>query len=559
MNQGSRAIPQAMAGMPGARLPAGKQWMALNALSDLNSQIAEHPDFYSLLNLLLLTLCGQYTVANAFAVIRNPRTTEEPPILFATGQFEKSRGLASSDFLAHFRDYFDRTDAPYWNTEVSDDGCPYQVRQDLIAHEVRLVVPLRRDGQLMGLLGLGRRPQRDQFTDSETELLLLLVNAVSPFMATLSREYFDLFNSVHQGVMVFDTEGCLMRINANAMRTIGELSTQPADVSTAYGTPLAQVFDDPTFSGWARELTRVDSNPRGHIVNGLIAKSPAGERVYSARVSTINLKDDGSCDLLIVLEDVTKQVQHEQHLYELQRLAEQGVMVSSISHELNNHMGLIVGGLELIETLVERGMLDKASTKIEKLLKHLSQVTRYTAGLTDRSRIECKKDSEQLNDVVSDILSFVKVQRKFKHLTLDVQLAPALPMLYIDRDQISQLLLNLLYNASDAIEEAKREAGHIEVETVAEDGFVRLTVRDNGVGIPEEVRNKLFQQRLTTKAKGHGFGLIMCSKIAKDHKAEVKIDSEPGKGTSFEFRFPITIAEANQAHTDADSASPCTN
>lgn len=544
--------------MPGARLPAGKQWMALNALSDLNSQIAEHPDFYSLLNLLLLTLCGQYTVANAFAVIRNPRSTEEPPILFATGEFENCQELASPALLAYFAEFFDRTDEAFWNTETSAEGSPYRVKQDLTAHEVKLVVPIRRDGQLMGILGLGRRPQKDQFSEAETELLLLFVNAVAPFMATLSREYFDLFNSVHQGVMVFDTEGLLKRINASALRTIAELSTQRKVIYTDYGNRLETVFSDPTFNGWAHELTRFDSNPRGHMVSGLIAKSPAGEHVYSARVSTINLKDDGSCDQLVVLEDVTKQVQHEQHLYELQKLAEQGIMVSSISHELNNQIGLIVGGLELIESMIDRGMIDQAKPKIAKLLTHLSQVTRYTAGLTDQSKMECEKGSEQLNDVVSDILSFVKVQRRFKHLTLDVNLASKLPMLEIDRDQISQLLLNLLYNASDAIEEAGRDEGHIQVETVLEESHVRLSVRDNGVGIPEEVRAKLFQQRLTTKAKGHGFGLIMCSKIAKDHKAEVKIESESGEGTTFEFRFPIDAAEMNQTETTADSSSPCT-
>jgi len=109
----------------------------------------------------------------------------------------------------------------------------------------------------------------------------------------------------------------------------------------------------------------------------------------------------------------------------------------------------------------------------------------------------------------------------------------------MDTDQISQLLLNLLNNAADAIEEGEKDEGRILVKTVKEGNIVNLSVSDNGVGIEPDIKDKLFKTHLTTKINRHGYGLVTCAVISENHDAYVEIDSEPGQGATFSIRLPI--------------------
>jgi two-component system sporulation sensor kinase A len=148
-----------------------------------------------------------------------------------------------------------------------------------------------------------------------------------------------------------------------------------------------------------------------------------------------------------------------------------------------------------------------------------------------------RKTRTNLNSVISDLLPFIKVQRKFKRVRLEVNLDPDLPELEIDSDQIAQLLLNLLYNAADAVDDSAAGDAWIRITTERKDSQVCLTVADNGSGMPEEVCTKLFRERITTKETGHGFGLVMCAKTIKDHEADVEVVSEVGQGATFAIRF----------------------
>jgi signal transduction histidine kinase len=108
----------------------------------------------------------------------------------------------------------------------------------------------------------------------------------------------------------------------------------------------------------------------------------------------------------------------------------------------------------------------------------------------------------------------------------------------MDRDQIAQLLLNLLNNAGDAISATAREGGRIAVATTVTPASISLIIGDNGAGMPPEIRDKLFKSQLTTKSGGHGYGLITCARIIAGHKGTVDVESEPGDGTRIAVHFP---------------------
>ena len=216
-------------------------------------------------------------------------------------------------------------------------------------------------------------------------------------------------------------------------------------------------------------------------------------------------------------------------------------MASSIAHELNNFLGLVLGGVELAERAVQKNDLKRLAGTLEKLKLTVAKMERFTSGLMDYSRLNTSKALRDLNGVITDVLSFVSVQKKFSDITITTQLDKSIPKTDMDDQQIAQLLLNLLNNAADAIKEAHRPTGKILVRTFSANEMLHFSISDNGVGIAPELKEKLFRSHFTTKEKGHGYGLVTVGNIITNHAATVQIDSEVGKGTTFTFQFPAHI------------------
>jgi signal transduction histidine kinase len=139
-----------------------------------------------------------------------------------------------------------------------------------------------------------------------------------------------------------------------------------------------------------------------------------------------------------------------------------------------------------------------------------------------------------------------------KELTLDYQIAPDLPDVWVDSDRIAQVLTNLLSNAI----KFSSTGGRIEVRVESLDGSVRVSVRDHGTGIAPEDLGKLFRKfsqidsSLTRRAGGAGLGLVICKGIVEQHGGSIWVDSTPGLGSAFHFTLP----PAGRLATSANAA-----
>jgi signal transduction histidine kinase len=233
-------------------------------------------------------------------------------------------------------------------------------------------------------------------------------------------------------------------------------------------------------------------------------------------------------------------------MFELERFADKGVMASTIAHELNNFLSLILGGVEIALINMERGKTEKVSDTLEKLRDNVTKMERFTAGLTDYTRLDTKKAPADLNLVITDVLSFVEVHRRFTKIRLTRELQPDMPVFDLDKDQIAQLLLNVLNNAADAIREGRPETPRITLKTFSDAERAGFLVSDNGAGVAPEIKERLFKAHLTTKENGHGYGLVTCARIIENHQGQVEIDSTPGQGATFRFSFPIVSQAAEQ-------------
>lgn len=413
---------------------------------------------------------------------------------------------------------------------------------------VALVCPLSHNEEFFGIIGLGERVTKKPYDKEDLELLTTIINTITPFMAishlfweiaSLNAWYLEMLNSVNQGVFVFDMDSRLKKINSAGLAILQTFRPQISDADSLYQAPPELVFPYTVFGSWAKQFAQATSAKLSPFTGSMYVGTEKAERIYNVHLSRTAGNAGIGTDLIITLDDITAQKESEQHILELQKLADQGLLVSTISHELRNYLELILGGVEIAQMSLKKSDSDKAQATLDKLKENVAKMEQFTSGLTSYVTLKSCKQFTDLNAIITDVLSSVSTQERFKHITITHQPDPDLPSFLFDTDQVTQLLLNFLNNASDAIRESGKEDGKITIRTLYDKDDAVLIVSDNGTGIKSEVKEKLFQSRLTTKEKGHGFGLVACNRIIEEHGGRIETETQLGRGTTFTIRFPI--------------------
>jgi signal transduction histidine kinase len=155
-----------------------------------------------------------------------------------------------------------------------------------------------------------------------------------------------------------------------------------------------------------------------------------------------------------------------------------------------------------------------------------------------------------INQLVENTVAFLKPQNKFDNIEITTTLSPHLSLVEIDVAQIQQLLVNLLYNAAEALQDRPGQKKIGITTSVAGEGSaksVQIEIRDNGPGVAEDKKEQLFTKRFTTKRKGHGIGLITCRKIVEAHNGRIAYRKE--EGATFSFNVPIKRQETTDSST----------
>jgi len=242
-------------------------------------------------------------------------------------------------------------------------------------------------------------------------------------------------------------------------------------------------------------------------------------------------------DLERRVERRTRELQETQRQYlHAEKLAAIGRLSASIAHEFNNPLqGImsILNGLKKRAILEEedRELLNAAideSKRIKDLISSLREFNRPSSG---------RKVMVDVEKSIDSILLLQKSDFRSKRITVVLNYAERLPQIMAVQDQIKQVFLNLLANAADA---CPPSGGVITISTRKEDQGVAVAISDNGIGIRPEQMDLLFQPFYTTKpeVKGTGLGLSICYGIVQHHQGEIRVDSQPGKGSTFTVLLP---------------------
>jgi PAS domain S-box-containing protein len=267
---------------------------------------------------------------------------------------------------------------------------------------------------------------------------------------------------------------------------------------------------------------------------------------------------DGDLRWVLIARDVTERVRAEQERRQLeaqvqqsQKLESLGVLAGGIAHDFNNLLTSILGYADLAGRELERDSTARASVEqIRQAAQRAADLTRQLLAYAGRGRIAM--ESLDLSRLVESMVQLLKISVS-KKAALEWSLAPALPPVHGDSGRISQVVLNLITNASDSLEE---KGGSIRISTgvanvdraylsrayvrdeLPEGRYVYVEVHDTGVGMNEETKTRIFDPFFTTKFRGRGLGLAAVLGIVRAHGAAIVVESEPGRGSTFRVLFP---------------------
>ncbi|MEJ5361811.1 MAG: PAS domain S-box protein [Spirochaetota bacterium] len=350
--------------------------------------------------------------------------------------------------------------------------------------------------------------------------------------------------SIGDGVIATDTDGRVVIINETAQQLTGYLQSEAIDkhlseifviVHELSDKPLENPVDKVLSTGHVYELSN-------HTV--LVAKDGT-RRVIADSAAPIKDKAGNILGVVLVFRDMTEKLQLIEQIQRAQKLESIGLLAGGIAHDFNNILEGVFGYIGLASAYVSDStvseMLANALKSIQRAKGLTGQLLTFSKGGQPVKKVQ--SIIPLLQDTVQFAISGSNVKALF-HIDDNLDNAE------IDYNQISQVIQNIVINAVQAMPMGGTitiGAGNISFadgeHPLLQGDYIRVTIADQGVGIPKEVLPKIFDPFFTTKSLGQGLGLATSYSIIARHQGTIEVESEPGKGTTFYIYIPATKKE----------------
>lgn len=239
----------------------------------------------------------------------------------------------------------------------------------------------------------------------------------------------------------------------------------------------------------------------------------------------------------------------ERKLSDLSRFSTVMELSSVLAHELNQPLAAIVNYMEAgREELKKTGtpVSEKADEMMEKALKQANRATGIFHNLRNLgAQGDTKLAEEDINEILTEVSSISLAEARTAKIEMHVNLGAGLPKLHINKIQIQQVILNLLRNGIEAMAEC--DVRELSVATfMGKEGFVDVTVTDTGPGLSHEIKDRLFEPFVSTKASGMGLGLAICHTIMESHGGKLIAAPNPKGGAIFHMALPFTLSSGDE-------------
>jgi PAS domain S-box-containing protein len=342
-------------------------------------------------------------------------------------------------------------------------------------------------------------------------------------------------------ITILAADGRIEHANQSFCRMVGR---SPREL---VGTPASDLLAAQSRSQMAVVLE--EAQTAGVWRGTLVRERPGGATALVAS-AVVGLSDgDGAVRHLVSVErDVTGETRLREQLIHSERLAAVGQLVAGVAHELNNPLQTVVGFSELLlaaeprdQTRADLELVHAEAFRAAKIVRNLLSFARRSPD---------RRETMQINDLVSGTLALKEYELRASGVQVETQYAGGLPSVHVNREEIQQVLLNLILNAEQALR-AGGGTGRLEVRTVAAGDGIAVEIQDDGPGVPQALAGQIFEPFFSTKevGQGTGLGLSIGLGIAESHGGTLVL-VPTDRGACFRLSLPGADRAAAAAPAD---------
>ncbi len=350
----------------------------------------------------------------------------------------------------------------------------------------------------------------------------------------LSEEWELTFNAVTDAIFTADRNFTILRANAATAKLLGFSSPEELIglkcYSLLHGTEKPPVYCP---------FNRMDLTKKPVIEE---IEEPYLKRTLSIGLFPVFDEHGEIISFVHSVRDVTEEKELRERLFQAQKLASLGELISGIAHELNNPLSSVLAHAQLLN--MDPSMPERARESLRWIEEEARRAANIVQNLLDFARKRPpRKELVDVNELVRKTLALRAYEMRVENIEVKTEFA-SLPLTSADPQQLQQVFLNIIVNAEQAMYEAHR-GGTLTVRTsLTPENFIRIEFCDDGPGIPKEHMSRIFDPFFTTKEKGTGMGLAIAYNLVKEHGGRIWArNNTPEPGVTFFVEIPVEVGE----------------
>jgi len=357
---------------------------------------------------------------------------------------------------------------------------------------------------------------------------------VEEVFSALKENLDQILGNLQDGILLFTGDGRAVLVSESARRFLS------IERETMLGLHAHEIFDRSTVLG----SVLCDAFDAGMTVIQEEILTENGRRIQASLDFIFDDNTSQGLGALVTLHDLESAEAIESELELSRRLAAIGRLTSGVGHEVKNPINAIVVHLELLKSKLSQAGAP-ATRHLEIIESEIHRLDRVVQLLVDFSRpVELQLHEMDLREVIGGVLALSSAELSTHNVTLVNQMPDHPLLVNIDSDLIKQAALNVIQNGAQAMP----NGGRLRVVLEEERKFALLRIADQGSGIPDDIREKIFDLYFTTKTGGSGIGLAMTYRILQLHYGSIDVQSKPERGTEFLLRIPLAATERGRRH-----------
>ena len=354
-----------------------------------------------------------------------------------------------------------------------------------------------------------------------------------------TREYLEgIVEDSADIIITVDPQGIIRKFNTGAERILGYSREE------VIGERIEMLFADPS----ERDTAIAHLDYTDHVVNyqtHFLTKD-GRRRDVILTLSKLRRRDGTVIGTYGISKDVTREKRLLRQLLQSEKMAALGQAITGIQHSVKNLLNVLKGGSYMVKTGLakdDRELLNEGWQMVQEGIQHMTELSSSMLQFAREQKLDMAEIN--LSDLVRTIHKLSDARFQEEGVKLQLELSDSVAAVNCDRELIHSVVMDLLSNALDACSWKEYSEGEIPTVTLTvhpapTDGYVSIDVSDNGEGIAEEVRKKIFTPFFSTKKKkGTGMGLAVASRVVASHGGKIMVESVPGQGAVFRVMLPI--------------------